>query len=100
MRALSYRYSWPGADRDDVEQEARFAIERCRPKWRAGAGRSWPSFARMCAEAHLKEIRRRESYRRPQFSEPVTEQASSDDVVERVEARRRLRVILEFPLGP
>lgn len=98
VRELSWRYYWPGADREDVAQEARFAIERCRPKWRPG-GMSWRRYAWMCAESHLRELARRESLRRPQFAELVDSPAP-DDLVERVEARRRLRVILEFPLGP
>ena len=96
---LANRYSWPGADREDVEQEARYAIERCRPKWRPG-GKTWPAFAWLCAESHLIELCRRECFRRPLFSELVDRHPSYEDVVERVEARQRLRLILEFPLPP
>ena len=63
---LASRYSWPGADREDVIQEAWFALERCRPKWRPG-GKAWPYFAWMCAERHLLEVQRRECYRRPRL---------------------------------
>lgn len=95
---LASRFSWPGADRDDVEQEARFALERCRPKWRPG-GKAWLNFAWLCVTSHLIEVQRRESYRRPQLVSLEDRHPTSEDVVDRVDARQRLRLILEFPLN-
>jgi len=100
VRALTVRFHWPGAEPEDVEQEAWFALERCRPKWNPDAGRSFLSWAWMCIESHLREVRRRERYRRPQFAELHDVHPSHGDIVDRVEARRLLRLCLEFPLGP
>lgn len=96
---LASRFSWPGADREDVEQEAWFALERCRPKWNP-ALKDWPGFAWMCVKNHLTELTRRECYRRPQCVVLSPALPYFEDVVERVDARRRLRLILELPLPP
>lgn len=98
VRSLSRRFWWPGADLEDVEQEAWFALERCRGAYVAGAGRTWRSFAWLCVERHLRELRRRECYRRPQFAELHDVHTAADDVPSRADARARLRTILEHPL--
>lgn len=43
----------PGADDDDVVQEARIGVWRSMRDWRPGAGSEWPSFARFCANRQL-----------------------------------------------
>jgi RNA polymerase sigma factor (sigma-70 family) len=100
VETLARRYWWPGADVDDVRQEAWFALERCRPKWRAGAGRTFLTWAWLCVENHLRDLTLRECSRRPRFAELHDAHPSFEDVVERVENRRLLRLCLELPLGP
>lgn len=99
VRTLASRFSWPGADFEDVLQEAWFALERCRARYEASRGKSWLSFAWMCVSSHLIEIQRRECYRRPRFVELSDRHSGSRDVVDVVEARSRLRTVLELPLG-
>ena len=100
VRTLAVRFYWPGADPEDVEQEAWFALERCRPKWKPEGGRTFLSWAWVCIESHLRELRRRERYRRPQFAELQDVHPASGDLVDRIEARRLLRLCLEYPLAP
>lgn len=44
---------FPGADHDDVLQEARFGVWRSMRDWRPDGGSSWPSFAHMCANRQV-----------------------------------------------
>ncbi len=86
VRAVSRRYFWPGATREDVEQEARLALVQAQP--------DDPTLAWVIAERHLVEQVRRETRRRPQFSELRETVPARENVVELVEARDRLRSVL------
>jgi hypothetical protein len=57
-------------------------------------------FAWLCVERHLIALTRQECFRRPKYVRLVDRFAHFEDVVERVDARQRLRLILELPLPP
>jgi RNA polymerase sigma factor (sigma-70 family) len=99
VESLARRYWWPGGELDDVRQEAWYALERCRSKWKPDCGRKFTTWAWLCVENHLRDLTLRECSRRPRFAELHDVHASSEDLVERVEARRLLRLCLEHPLG-
>lgn len=98
IRALASRYFWPGADYDDVVQEARYALERARASYDPARG-SWLSFAWVRVRGHLIEQVRRETQRRPQFAELTEHHAAAGDVVDLVAARETLRRVVETPLS-
>jgi hypothetical protein len=94
IRAASRIYFWPGATREDVEQEARFALLEADVP--AGAFH----FAKVVVHRHLIEQVRRETLRRPKFAAELEDVvATSADVVDIVEARERLRSIARVYLS-
>jgi DNA-directed RNA polymerase specialized sigma24 family protein len=96
-RKLGREFYWPGADRDDVEQEARYWILRARETFRPGKGPFLP-FAYFVARRNLIEIVRRETRRRPQFAELQDDYLVTRSLEEQVEIRQRLRLAIEAPL--
>lgn len=52
-RWIARDYFLPGADRDDVEQEAMIGLLRAARDYRPDAGMTFPSFARLCIHRQL-----------------------------------------------
>lgn len=98
IRSLASSYYWPGADWDDVAQEARYALERARLAYDPSRGASWLTFAWIRVRGHLIEQVRRETQRRPQFAYLSEQHPSPGDVVDLVAAREELRRVVETPL--
>jgi DNA-directed RNA polymerase specialized sigma24 family protein len=91
-------YFWPGAEYEDVTQEARYALERARRVWNPDKGCPWLSFAWVCVKRHLIEQVRRETKRRPQFAFLSERHPARESVHELAEARAVLRYATEGPL--
>src|SRR3990167_6639113 len=96
---IASRFYWPGADRDDVRQEAAFAAIVAERSHEPARG-NLRSFVRLVVTRHLTEQVRRERYRRPQFSELAETMGTPDNVVDLVAARERLRTVLAADLTP
>ena len=92
-------FYWPGADRDDVRQEAAYAAILAARSHDPARG-SLRSFVRLVVTRHLTEQVRRERYRRPQFSELPETVSAQGSVVDLVHARERLRTVLAADLTP
>ena len=90
VRILASSYFWPGAEWEDVAQEARFALERARSSFDPTRG-EWLRFAWFRVKDHLIEQVRRETKRRPQFAYLSEQHPSFENVHDLVEARERLR---------
>lgn len=82
IRSVSRHYFWPGAEQRDVEQEARYALLKGQPKSFA--------HAKVMIKHHLIEQVRRETRRRPQFSELIEAEAP-DNLIDLLDARETLR---------
>lgn len=95
---LASSYYWPGAEWDDVAQEARYALERARSTFDPTRG-VWLRFAWFRVRDHLIEQVRRETRRRPQFAFLSEEHAELGDVVDLVAARETLRRVVSTPLS-
>jgi DNA-directed RNA polymerase specialized sigma24 family protein len=95
---LAGSYFWPGAEYEDVAQEARYALEKARGRWNPEKGCPWLSFAWVCVKRHLIEQVRRETKRRPQFAYLSERHPARGSVHELAEAREQLRTIVEAPL--
>lgn len=105
---IARSFRWPGADRDDVRQEAATALLHAERSWdRRG---SFVSFARVVVRRHLLDCARL-AERRPalvelpdlEADEPTYPRAlaAREGTVEDVVLRReRLRLVLEAPLSP
>ena len=92
-RSQARKFFWPGATREDVEQEALLALCRHQP--------SSPQLAKTIIRRHLIEQVRRETQRRPQCVQGGEADARSDtfDLVQLIEERERLRAVLNAPLS-
>lgn len=99
IRTLASRYYWPGADWDDVAQEARYALERARRVFDPTRGASWLTFAWVRVRGHLIEQVRRETKRRPQFATLTDQHEAPGELVDLVDARERLRRVVSTPLS-
>lgn len=85
VRKAARTYFWPGADREDVEQEAWLALERAKPESHA--------LAKVVVHRHLIEQVRRETRRRPQFSLLTDTHADPVVLEEIAEQREQVRRI-------
>lgn len=97
--ALARQYWWLGADLDDVRQEAMTALIEAESRWdRRGA---FTSFARVVIRNHLSDCLQTFGRRRVLLETvPLDEErdVSLLTVEAQVEARERLRFVLEAPL--
>jgi DNA-directed RNA polymerase specialized sigma24 family protein len=97
VKAAARIYYWPGAEIEDVEQEARLSLLRWKPKS--------PALAKVVVHRHLIEQVRRETRRRVQFTDAgmlnnFPNPRGYEDVVDQVSAREQLRRISRIPFSP
>lgn len=52
-RSAAGNIYYPGADHDDVVQEARIGVWKSLRDWRPGMGSTWASFAALCAQRQV-----------------------------------------------
>lgn len=103
-RAIAADWSFPGADRDDVEQEAMIGVWQALRSWDPEGGCSLKTWVRYAVRARLasalKQARRLKHGPVSDATREFDQLPSLLDVVDLVEARRRLRHVLEYPLPP